>query len=380
MPGLDPGIRAFPLGTDFCACFVWPYHVDPRVKPGDDELNLWNFCMSFSLVAELVLLCFVVSLAATGGVLWWLRRRQILDEPNHRSSHTAPTPRGGGLALVPVLAIAWIVIAVLGMAPMATLAVVAVGLALAFLCWRDDRGGLPVLQRFGAQFLAILVGLFFVPGAGHVFQDLLPPVLDYALTAFLWLWFVNLYNFMDGIDGITGGQTAAIGFGAALVAFLSLDPNGGVLPLGLSLGAVALGFLAWNWAPAKLFLGDVGSIPLGYLTGWLLLGMAGEGHWAPALILPLYYLVDATLTLLRRAARFEKIWHAHREHFYQRAVQAGLDHGGVVLRILGANLALIALAVLGLEWSWVAVALAFLVVGLLLWELGRRNTAVAPQL
>jgi len=143
---------------------------------------------------------------------------------------------------------------------------------------------------------------------------------------------------------------------------------------------VALGFLAWNWAPAKLFLGDVGSIPLGYLTGWLLLGMAGEGHWAPALILPLYYLVDATLTLLRRAARFEKIWHAHREHFYQRAVQAGLDHGGVVLRILGANLALIALAVLGLEWSWVAVALAFLVVGLLLWELGRRNTAVAPQL
>jgi len=335
--------------------------------------------MSFSLVAELVLLCFVVSLAATGGVLWWLRHRQILDEPNHRSSHTRPTPRGGGLALVPVLALAWIVIAALGMAPITTLAVVAVALALAFLCWRDDRGGLPVLQRFGAQMLAILVGLYFVPGAGHVFQGLLPPVLDYALTAFLWLWFVNLYNFMDGIDGITGGQTASIGFGAALVAFESLDPNGGVLPLGLSLGAVALGFLGWNWAPAKLFLGDVGSIPLGYLTGWLLLGMAGEGHWAPALILPLYYLVDATLTLLRRAARFEKIWHAHREHFYQRAVQSGLGHAAVVLRILGANLALVALAVLGLEWPWVAVALAFLVVGLLLRELARRNTAVAPQ-
>ena len=335
--------------------------------------------MSFTLVAELVLLCLVVSLIATGGVLWWLKHRQILDQPNHRSSHTHPTPRGGGLALVPVLALAWIVIAILGMAPLATLAVVAVALALAFLCWRDDRGGLPVLQRFGAQLAAILVGLFFVHGAGHIFQGLLPPVLDYALTALIWLWFVNLYNFMDGIDGITGGQTAAIGFGVALVGFLSLDPNGGTLPLGLSLGAVSLGFLAWNWAPAKLFLGDVGSIPLGYLTGWLLLGMAGEGRWAPALILPLYYLVDATFTLLRRAARFERIWHAHREHFYQRAVQSGLGHGAVVLRILGANLVLIALAVLGLDWPWVAAVLAFLVVGGLLWELGRRNTAVAPQ-
>jgi UDP-N-acetylmuramyl pentapeptide phosphotransferase/UDP-N-acetylglucosamine-1-phosphate transferase len=335
--------------------------------------------MTFTLVAELVLLCFVVSLAATGGVLWWLRHRQIMDEPNHRSSHTRPTPRGGGLALVPVLALAWLGIAILGMAPAATFAVIAVALALAFLCWRDDRGGLPVLQRFGAQFVAILVGLLFVPGAGHVFQGLLPPVLDYALTALLWLWFVNLYNFMDGIDGITGGQTVAIGFGVALVGFLSLDPNGGSLPLGLTLGATAMGFLAWNWAPAKLFLGDVGSIPLGYLTGWLLLGMAGEGRWAPALILPLYYLVDATVTLLRRAARFERVWHAHREHFYQRAVQAGLGHAAVVLRILAANLLLVGLAVLGLEWPWVAVVLAFGVVGGLLWELTRRNTVVAPQ-
>jgi UDP-N-acetylmuramyl pentapeptide phosphotransferase/UDP-N-acetylglucosamine-1-phosphate transferase len=336
--------------------------------------------MSFTLVAELTLLCLVVSLAATGGALWWLKHRQILDEPNHRSSHTSPTPRGGGLALVPVLAVAWAVTAILGMAPLATLAVVVLALALAFLCWRDDLGGLPVLQRFGAQIVAILIGLFFVHGGGHVFQGLLPPALDYALTALLWLWFVNLYNFMDGIDGITGGQTVAIGFGAALVAFLSSDPNGGALPLGLTLGAVALGFLAWNWAPAKLFLGDVGSIPLGYLTGWLLLGMAGEGQWAPALILPLYYLVDATVTLLRRAVRFERIWHAHREHFYQRAVQAGLGHGAVVLRILAANLLLIGLASLGLAWPWVAVVLAFVVVGGLLWELGRRNTTAAPQL
>jgi len=242
-----------------------------------------------------------------------------------------------------------------------------------------SEGGLPITPTAAYSDIAAAPDILFVPGAGHVFQGLLPPVLDYALTALVWLWFVNLYNFMDGIDGITGGQTAAIGFGVALVGFLSLDPNGGSLPLGLALGATALGFLAWNWAPAKLFLGDVGSIPLGYLTGWLLLGMAGEGRWAPALILPLYYLVDATVTLLRRAARFEKIWHAHREHFYQRAVQAGLGHAAVVLRILAANVVLIGLAVLGLEWPWVAAVLAFLVVGGLLWELTRRNSLVAPQ-
>jgi UDP-N-acetylmuramyl pentapeptide phosphotransferase/UDP-N-acetylglucosamine-1-phosphate transferase len=335
--------------------------------------------MSFTAVAELTLLCAVVSLVATGGVLWWLRHRQILDEPNHRSSHTSPTPRGGGLALVPVLGFTWIVLAALGLAPLTTLPIVAAAVALAMLCWRDDRGGLPVLQRFGAQLVAIIFGLFFLRGAGHIFQGLLPPLLDYAVTALLWLWFVNLYNFMDGIDGITGGQTAAIGFGAALVAFASADPNSGALPLGLALGASALGFLAWNWAPAKLFLGDVGSVPLGYLAGWLLLSMAGDGRWAPALILPLYYLADATITLLRRAGRFERIWRAHREHFYQRAVQAGLGHGGVVLRVMGANLLLIGLAVLALDWPWPATILAVVVVSGLLWELGRRNTVAAPQ-
>ncbi|GGF31097.1 glycosyl transferase [Aliidongia dinghuensis] len=333
--------------------------------------------MSFTVVAELTFLCFVVSLVATGGVLWWLKHRQILDEPNHRSSHTNPTPRGGGLALVPILAVAWAGLAALGLAPLSTLPVIAVAVALAMLCWRDDRGGLPVLQRFGAQFVAILFGLLFVRGAGHVFQGLLPPVLDYAATALIWLWFVNLFNFMDGIDGITGGQTAAIGFGAALVAFVSSDPNSGALPLGLALGAAALGFLAWNWAPAKLFMGDVGSIPLGYLIGWLMLSMAGDGHWAPALILPLYYLVDATITLLRRAVRFERIWHAHREHFYQRAVQSGLGHGAVVLRILAADLLLVGLAVLGLDWPWIATILAIVVVGTLLWELGRRDAVTS---
>lgn len=112
-------------------------------------------------------------------------------------------------------------------------------------------------------------------------------------------------------------------------------------------------------------------MPLGYLAGWLLVSLAADGHWAAALILPLYYLVDATVTLLRRLLRRERVWEAHREHFYQRAVQAGLGHGAVSLRILGADLVLIALAVLAVFWPWPALVLALAAVIAFLRVLGR---------
>jgi UDP-N-acetylmuramyl pentapeptide phosphotransferase/UDP-N-acetylglucosamine-1-phosphate transferase len=115
---------------------------------------------------------------------------------------------------------------------------------------------------------------------------------------------------------------------------------------GASIAAAALGFLPWNWHPARLFLGDVGSVALGFLLGWLLLRLAAEGQWAAAVILPLYYLSDATLTLTRRTLRGEKPWQAHREHFYQRAVAAGLSHAAVVRAVGVANAGLIALAVM----------------------------------
>ncbi|MDH3702467.1 MAG: glycosyl transferase, partial [Alphaproteobacteria bacterium] len=128
----------------------------------------------------------------------------------------------------------------------------------------------------------------------------------------------------------------------------------------------ALGFLRFNWHPARIFLGDVGSVPLGYLLGWLLLQAAAAGYWAPALILPLYYLADATITLLRRAARREKVWQAHREHFYQRAVQNGRSHARVSLAVLAANVVLAALALVAVAQPVIALAAAATTVALLL--------------
>jgi UDP-N-acetylmuramyl pentapeptide phosphotransferase/UDP-N-acetylglucosamine-1-phosphate transferase len=328
--------------------------------------------MPIVLLLELTAACAIVTAGATGLVLLWLRHRQILDLPNARSSHERPTPRGGGLAVIPVILVCWTVSALYGLVPLETLAPAAGGGALAALSWRDDRGGLPVLIRLAGQVGAVALCLFFLPGAGHVFQGLLAPPLDIAATVLIWVWFVNLFNFMDGIDGISAAETMAVGGGIALIGGAAAASEPGTIWLGLSIAAASLGFLFWNWQPARLFLGDVGSIPLGFLLGWLLLVLAGTGAWAPALILPLYYLADATLTLLYRLLRFRRIWQAHREHFYQRAVQRGASHGAVVLRIAAANAALILLAWLGVIWPFVAVALAVMVVVFLLGWLLRR--------
>ncbi len=148
---------------------------------------------------------------------------------------------------------------------------------------------------------------------------------------------------------------------------------------GLALLAGALGFLWWNWHPARIFLGDVGSVPLGFLIGWLLLVLAKNGHWQAALILPLYYLADATITLIRRALRGEKVWQAHREHFYQQAVRRGLSHADVVRHVLALNLVLVLLAVAATwGWGWVSLIGAVIAVSWLLFFLGGGN-AENPQ-
>jgi UDP-N-acetylmuramyl pentapeptide phosphotransferase/UDP-N-acetylglucosamine-1-phosphate transferase len=317
------------------------------------------------------LAAFFAAAAATGGILTILRRRAILDHPNERSSHDVPTPRGGGLALLPVLIAAWIAVGLDFGAGLALLLAV----ALALLSWVDDLRGVPIGIRLAAQGLAVALGLFALPDAQSVFQGLLPPLLDRVLAGIVWLWFLNLFNFMDGIDGISGVEAAAIGAGLALVLWLGADSSR-LASYGLALAAVAAGFLLWNWHPARIFLGDVGSVAIGFLLGWLLLALACTGLWAPALLLPLYYLADATLTLARRAYRGEKVWQAHRQHFYQQAARRFANHAAVSRWIAVANAALIALATLA-TWrpatAWPALISGAAIVALLLWYFADRH-------
>jgi len=278
---------------------------------------------------------------ATRALIPVLRRRNLLDLPNERSSHTAATPRGGGIAVVAAVLLAWIALRLAARASPAILGISFGTGLLAIVCWIDDLRDLSPAPRLAAQIVAVAIGLCALPATDNALQAWLGPVAYFAAGGVLWIWWVNLFNFMDGIDGLAGSETAAIGGGLLLFAAVGsgVDPATALLAAAI-LGA-ALGFLVWNWSPARIFLGDVGSAPLGYLTGFLLIDRAVRGYWMVALILPLYFLADATITLLRRLLRGERIWEAHRQHYYQQATRRGLGHAAVVRRVIAADLLLI---------------------------------------
>jgi len=311
--------------------------------------------------------------ALTGGLVRVLRARAILDHPNERSSHARPVPRGGGIALIGVALACWAVAASVGEPAWAVVRpILGLCFGLALVSWADDLRGLPALPRLTAQAAAVVIALLTVP-LGPWFPGPVEPILMAVLAGLAWLWFINLFNFMDGIDGIAGVEAVSVAGGVALVATVA-GMTDGTPVLAAALAGAALGFLAWNWQPAKLFLGDVGSVPLGFLLGWMLLSLAAHGHWAAALILPGYFLADASWTLVRRALRGVPVWRAHREHVYQQAVQAGASHAQVSTAVAIANLALVACAVASVGdplRQLAAIGVAIVIVGVLLWYLRR---------
>jgi UDP-N-acetylmuramyl pentapeptide phosphotransferase/UDP-N-acetylglucosamine-1-phosphate transferase len=278
---------------------------------------------------------------ATRALIPILRRHNVLDCPNERSSHNAPTPRGGGIALIGTVLLAWLVLRQAGRVSPAILGLsLGTGL-LAIVCWIDDLRGLSPVTRLAAQTAAVAIGLYVLPAPDNALRAWLGQVAYFVAAGVLWIWWVNLFNFMDGIDGLAGSEAAAIGGGLLLFAGLGsgVDPATALLAAAILGGA--LGFLLWNWSPAQIFLGDIGSVPLGYLTGFLLIEVAARGHWGIALIVPLYFLADSTITLLRRLMLGERVWQPHRQHYYQQAVRRGLGHAAVVRRVIAADLLLI---------------------------------------
>jgi len=282
-----------------------------------------------------------------------LARREILDRPNERSSHRVPTPRGGGIAVIGSILLAWAVFARTESVPSDVFGIVLGAVLLGTVSWFDDLRGLSPVVRLLAQAAAVAIGILVLPGVLPGPRDL----LYLAAIGLLWIWWINLFNFMDGIDGLAGSEAAAIGAGLLLFGSVGAGADPALQAFVAAVTGAAIGFLVWNWSPARVFLGDVGSVPLGYVLGFLLLGWVVRGYWKIALILPLYFLADATITLARRLLRGERIWQAHREHFYQQAARRGLSHAAVVKRVIAANLVLI-----GCGWAaengWGAVSLA----------------------
>jgi len=295
----------------------------------------------------------------TGVVRRVLVARAVLDVPNERSLHSSPTPRGGGLAvaLVILTGIGWLGIRAMLSGPV-VLGLAGGAMLIALVGWVDDVRTLPNRVRAGVQVVAAVWFLYWIGGVNslRLGETLVPLGFAGNILALLGIaWSINLYNFMDGIDGVAGGQAVvAGGVGAAL-----LTGVGGLSAASALVAGASLGFLYWNWAPARIFMGDVGSGLLGFLFAALALlsdrsGGPGVMVW---LMLGGVFIVDATLTLLRRMLAGERWYAAHRSHAYQRAVQAGWSHAAVTcgalgLTCVGAGLAWIAVSRPG--WTWVA--------------------------
>ena len=300
------------------------------------------------LVVGSAALCAVLVVA-----LMPLLRRYALARPSARSSHRTPTPQGGGIAVLAATLIctAAAVLPAAQADPEALSQVAAVGLAAVVLAvvgaW-DDIRPLSAAVRLALQVLAVgAVVLVAGPDDRILPEESVPAAVEQALIVVAGVWFVNLVNFMDGLDWMTVAEfVPALAFFAVLA--LAADDLPARFALGAALLGALLGFGVFNKPVARLFLGDVGSLPIGLLVGWLVLKLAGAGALAAAILLPLYPLADATITLVRRLAGREKVWQAHRTHFYQQATDNGFSvlevSGSVfVLNVLLAGLAFLTL-------------------------------------
>jgi UDP-N-acetylmuramyl pentapeptide phosphotransferase/UDP-N-acetylglucosamine-1-phosphate transferase len=305
-----------------------------------------------------------------------LLRRYALARPNARSSHKVPTPQGGGIAVVAaVFAAVLIASALVPIDPRAIMALwpLAAGiLLLAVTGAIDDLVHMPVAPRFVLQFIAVSAVVALLPIDARL-VPMLPWWIERAALVIGGVYFVNLVNFMDGLDWMTVAEVVPLT--ACLVLILLFQPLSLACAIAVALLGAIIGFSPFNRPVAKLFLGDVGSLPIGLALFWLLVQLALHGHVVAALLLPLYYVADATVTLLRRLAHGDNVFQAHRDHFYQRATDRGFSALDVVERVFLVNVGLGALAILsvsGALWAkLVMLALGVVLVAALLVHLAR---------
>lgn len=303
--------------------------------------DLTHLLIPFAVALAAALCC-----AALIALLRPVLARYALARPNARSSHKSPTPQGGGIAVIAITAAgAAGAMLVTGVPDDGAWIVLAASAFLALVGAIDDLRPIPVAPRLVLQALAAAAVLYALP-AGLRILPMLPAWGEDALLLIGLLWFVNLVNFMDGLDWMTVVEAGSVLAALTIIGLCGALPPAATL-LAIVLGGALLGFAPFNRPVARLFLGDVGSLPIGLLIGWLLILLASR-HLAAALLLPLYYLADATLTLMRRLSSGERIWVAHRSHFYQRATDNGFSVLEVVTRVLALNIALGLLAAISI--------------------------------
>jgi len=318
--------------------------------------------------AALALVIPVAAALICAGLIVLLRpllQRYALSRPNARSSHVTPTPQGGGIAVMAATGIAAALPGLLGVPYLgnAILVVLTAAFSLAAVGMIDDLRPIPVFPRLALQLAAVTLLFVALPSQIRILETI-PISLERALLILGLLWFINLVNFMDGLDWMTVAEMLPMTAALAGFAFFGQAPSD-VLPIALALAGALLGFAPFNRPVARLFLGDVGSLPIGLIIGWCLLELASRQHFAAAVLLPLYYLADATITLFRRLANGERFWDAHRSHFYQRATDNGFSVRQVVTDVFLLNVLLAGLAMASIAIGSTRVDVTVLILGAL---------------
>lgn len=329
------------------------------------------------------MIAFIGVMAASSMLVYVVRnhalKKGIFDIPNERSSHKIATPRGGGLGLVIPFLFSVIILGFFKIISVSVvLALVGGGTLVAVLGWMDDKNGLTARVRAFFQLLAAAWAVYWLGGFSTMsvgFAELQMSWIGSMLAIIGTVWMINLYNFMDGVDGIAGIEAVSV---AVICGILLLwQQSSGFAAVSFLLAAAVLGFLIWNWPPAKIFMGDVGSAFLGYI--FAVMAIWSENTGAVSLIIWIMllgvFVIDATLTLIKRVARGEKWYEAHRSHVYQLAVQAGYSHKQVTISVLFLNLLLGIVAIVAMRYQeyllWIGVGEAVLLT-LLHIVLGRR--------
>jgi Fuc2NAc and GlcNAc transferase len=303
----------------------------------------------------------VASVYLTGAVRHYALKIQLLDHPNDRSSHILPTPRGGGLSIVAMSLASLLLLLALGQVDFAlAIALLGGGIAVAFIGFQDDRGSVSVRLRMTVHSLAAAWGMYWLGGMPSLQIHGYTVDLGFygdALGTVGIVWALNLFNFMDGVDGIAGSEAVFMGIAGGVLGLVSGDDSG-VVAMAFTLSAASAGFLVWNWPPAKVFMGDVGSGYLGYVIAVLAVAAAREHPAAISvwLILGGFFFIDATVTLVRRLIRGKRAYEAHCSHAYQILARRWGSHRSVTLTVLLINLLILWpaawLAIRHPSWAW----------------------------
>ena len=307
-----------------------------------------------------------------------MTKLEIVDKPSDRRVHSRVIPRGGGIVFVIIYCL---------LLPLYELYeanrivysydILQVFLPITIVSFWDDVFGVNIFFRLLTHIIASILAIMWLVHPYNILHEDLPIFIDLTIGVIALVTFLNVYNFMDGIDGITGMETIHVSLSLIILSFIKIDEVHSVSFILTSCFIIlgwSIGFLYFNWHPAKIFIGDVGSIGIGFILGicLLIVGSSSDHLFLACVIISLYYIGDGGLTLLMRIARREKIWQPHLKHFFHQAVKAGMRHDKIVFRIGRCNFFLMILAINSLYYPILSSILALLSVAYTLARFSRK--------